>query len=165
MFPPWSRYGEHQVPEVPSQPLDWATVLHTGLSWHSLDQAGLLDGTGCPGVYKQSQRKGWGCAWGRKQFFLPWFQHPFLPLLSPGAEIENQGGGARGPTQTKAREKRSWGHSPLGCLREIKDVDKVSNTPKYPQVHICLHTCTHQEPHTNIRIRNQTHSSVDQMLP
>lgn len=37
---------------------------------------------------KARERAGAVCG-GRKQFFLPWLQHPFLPLLSPGAEVEN----------------------------------------------------------------------------
>lgn len=126
---------------------------------HSLDEAGLLDGTGCPGVYKQSQRKGWGCVWG-KEAVLPLAPTPFSsPPFSRGRGGKLGWWGQRSHTNqmSQARQKRTWGHSPLGCLREMKDVGKVSNTPKYPQVHICLHKYTHEEPHTQIYIFKNKH--------
>lgn len=61
----------------------------------------------------------------------------------------------------RSKKEKNLGNSPLGCLREMKDiVYKGSNTPKYSQVHIHLHKYTHEEPHTNIHIQKHKHIQI-----
>ena len=99
-----------------SHPNLWAGPQSSALAslGPSLDQAGLPDCTACPGVYKQSQGKGWGCMWGGEQLFLPWLQPPSSspPFYRGGnGKLGWQG---RRPHANQRRDSREKKHQKLG---------------------------------------------------
>lgn len=148
-----------EVQEVlffPPQPLRWATVLCTGLSrvFSRPSRAARLH---ClPRSLQTKQGKGLGLYVGREQLFLPWLQPPSSSPPSYRGGNGKLGWQGRWPHTNQRRDSRekkikNWGHSPLGCLRGMKDIGRGSshqNTHRFTYVY----TNKHMENHTQIYI-------------